>query len=87
VSGDQNHRWQVQASIYKSMLEACLEAGVCKGFTMWGFADMYSWLVVGTNATPNSEPTMFDDQLQPKPAYFAVRDVLSGWGLATPSSP
>jgi len=75
VSGLQSDREALQAAIYRDMLEACLESGVCKGFTVWGLGDKYSWLEA-FQALPNADPTMFDDNLQPKPAYYAVYDTL-----------
>jgi endo-1,4-beta-xylanase len=70
-----------QAQIYKSVLEACLESQVCKSFTFWVVGDKYSFLekpefanVKG--ASLDADPTMFDDELNPKPAYFAIRDML-----------
>jgi endo-1,4-beta-xylanase len=75
VSGLQSDREALQAAIYRDMLEACLESEVCKGFTVWGLGDKYSWLEA-FQALPNADPTMFDDNLQPKPAYDAVYDTL-----------
>ncbi len=57
------------------MLEACLESGVCKGFIVWGLGDEDSWLET-FQALPNADPTMYDDNLQPKPACDAVYDTL-----------
>lgn len=87
VGGDQSQRFAVQAEIYRSMLQACLESGVCKGFTLWGIGDKYSWIETRQDAVPNADPTLFDDQLQPKPAYFAVRSVLQAWEQMSSPTP
>lgn len=75
VPGTQEERYARQAEIYRDMFSACLESGVCKSFAVWGFGDKYSWL---ERTSPDADPTPFDDDLNPKPAYFAIRDVLSG---------
>jgi len=64
-------KWQYEAQLYHDMLQACLESGVCDNFTTWGISDSVSWI-----KEPNADPLMFDQQFKPKPAYFAVRDVL-----------
>jgi endo-1,4-beta-xylanase len=87
VGGDQTQRFAIQAEIYRNMLQACLESGVCKGFTFWGVGDRYSWLETRLDAVPNADPTLFDNQLQPKPAYFAVRDVLRAWSQTPVPTP
>lgn len=81
VSGTQEERYSKQAAIYKDMLQACLESGVCKSFSFWGIGDKYSWIETEkwySRYSPDGIPTLFGDNLKPKPAYFAVRDVLSG---------
>ena len=60
----------VQADTYTATLDACLRTPACRSFTVWGFTDMQSWV-------PKSFPgqgaaTLFDEQLQPKPAYVAL---------------
>jgi endo-1,4-beta-xylanase len=79
VPGTQDERFARQAQIYKEMLEAALESGVCKSFAVWNIGDKYSWI----ETTPSyihystkGDPTPFDDNLKPKPAYFAMLDVL-----------
>jgi endo-1,4-beta-xylanase len=86
VSGTDGERFAVQAAVYRDMLEACLESGVCKGFTVWGLGDKYSWLEA-LQALPNADPTMYDDDLQPKPAYYAVYDTLLRYVTARQASP
>jgi GH35 family endo-1,4-beta-xylanase len=38
--------------------------------------DKYSWLDEERGGDPKADPTMFNDFLQPKPAYYAVFDTL-----------
>jgi endo-1,4-beta-xylanase len=80
VTGSQAQRFARQAQIYKDMFEACLESGVCKSFLFWGISDKYSWLEnqasSGESYSTDADATMFDDDLNPKPAYFTIRDVL-----------
>jgi endo-1,4-beta-xylanase len=79
VGGTSAQRLAAQAAVYRDMLEAALESGVCASFTTFGAGDKYSWIETATDYpgySPVGEPTMFDDDLKPKPAYFAVRDAL-----------
>jgi endo-1,4-beta-xylanase len=65
-----------QADYFARLMRACLDVPRCVSFTVWGFADSHSWIpgwFPGYGAA-----TVFDDRLQPKPAYAAVSDVLSG---------
>ena len=73
------------------MLEACLESGVCDSFATWGISDSTSWITCAYHTCvnePQADPLMFDQDFNPKPAYFAVRDALANTpaaGTATPS--
>jgi endo-1,4-beta-xylanase len=79
--GSQEKRYNLQADIYRSIVEEALDSGVCKSITFWDTGDKYSWLeqpefqnhLLGG---PDADPTLFDEQLKPKPAYFAVQNVL-----------
>jgi len=75
IAGSQEERYQKQAQIYKDMIEAALESGVCRGITFWGDSDAHSWLEFALHR-PNADATMWDDNYQPKPAYFAVYQAL-----------
>ncbi|MCX7840316.1 MAG: endo-1,4-beta-xylanase, partial [Anaerolineae bacterium] len=72
-------------------IEACLENKACKSFDTWGISDAASFYVTNTNPGigpyhPNADPLMFDKDLRPKPAYFAVRDaLLAGIRVPTPT--
>ena len=59
-----------QAKIYGDVVAEALAAGVTE-ISTWGFTDkhLYTWL-------PGAKPLMFDEEYNPKPAYFAIRDAL-----------
>lgn len=73
VPGTLEERYTRQAQVYGDMFSACLESGVCKSFSVWGIGDKYSWL---ERESADADPTLFDDDLKPKPAYFALLDAL-----------
>lgn len=59
-----------QAQIYGDVVSEALAAGITE-ISVWGFTDkhLYTWL-------PGAKPLIFDENYNPKPAYFAVRDAL-----------
>ena len=72
-------RFHKQAEVYRTLIGAALSAGVTDiGF--WGDQDHTSWLnnpeYMGDDVSPLSQPCMWDENGQPKPAYYAVRKVL-----------
>lgn len=81
ASGTTEEKYARQAQVYRDMFEACLESGVCQSFIMFGFRDADSWLVdpnVQRDLGLHGEaPLIFDNNYNPKPAYFAIRDVLT----------
>lgn len=67
---------QMQAKVYGEMLGACLEVGpsVCPNFGYLGLTDRQSWYHgIGLD---DANPLMFDDDFNPKPAFFETRSVL-----------
>ena len=76
VTGTQQERFDIQADIYGEILEACLESGVCKSFTLWGIGDKYSWLERDL-WRHDSDSTLYDDHLNPKTAYFTLLRILA----------
>jgi endo-1,4-beta-xylanase len=83
VSGTQQERFDQQAYIYGQMLEACLESGVCKSFTMWGIGDKYSWLERDFQKY-DADSTIYDNNLKPKPAYFTLLRIFANMLGAEP---
>jgi endo-1,4-beta-xylanase len=68
----------LQAEMYANVMRACLEAPNCDTFVAWGLSDNYSWI---PGFTGNEDwPLLFDAALEPKPAYYAVADVLAKTG-------
>ncbi len=64
----------VQADTYRQVLAACLITKRCKVFVTWGLTDRYSWIPAFTGKP--DVPLLFDVNGQPKPAYYAIRDLL-----------
>jgi endo-1,4-beta-xylanase len=63
-----------QADSFARLLQACLDVQRCVSYTVWGFTDAHSW--VPTTFAGQGAATLFDEQLQPKPAYVALADLL-----------
>jgi len=65
---------QKQAEIYAKIFEICLENPAVQAIQLWGFTDKYSW--VPGFFTGYDHPLIFDRDYNPKPAYFAIKEVL-----------
>lgn len=65
-----------EAQLYGEMLHTCLSVSGCTTFVMWGFTDAHSWIPAYTGHP--DYPLIFDEKYRPKPAYFALENVLSG---------
>ncbi len=66
---------QRQASDFGRLLEACLAVEGCDSFTVWGFADQYSWVPVffpGEGAA-----NLMDEDFTRKPAYDELQRLLA----------
>jgi GH35 family endo-1,4-beta-xylanase len=67
-----------QAQDYYHLMETCLDADNCTAFVIWGVTDKFSWLRnPDYYDNPTVEPLLFDGDYQPKPAYFALMDLLA----------
>jgi endo-1,4-beta-xylanase len=67
-------KFDTEAQIYRDMLSTCLTVKRCTAFVMWGFTDRHSW-IPGATGHPDA-PLIFDVAYRPKPAFFALVDVL-----------
>jgi endo-1,4-beta-xylanase len=72
---DTPDRLAEQARRVGALVEACLEFRRCKSVTFWNLHDGRSWLS-SLFRRDDLAPTLFDTALQPKPAYFSVRQAL-----------
>jgi endo-1,4-beta-xylanase len=68
-------RLVAEAQIYHDMLSTCLSVEQCTAFVMWGFTDHHTW-ISGATGHPDA-PLIFDAAYRPKPAFFALMNVLS----------
>lgn len=75
VKGDTKTRMATQAKIYKDVVDACIESQVCKYIIPFQTGDKFS---VWENDpkfggfSKNADPTIYADDLRPKPAYYAI---------------
>ena len=60
---------------FSQMLQSCLVVRQCISFTVWGFGDADSW--VPGFFTGEGYATIYDVNLNPKPAYFALQQDLA----------
>jgi hypothetical protein len=67
---------QQQAQEFAQVFEICQNVSACAGVTTWGIHDAQSW--VDSTFPEFDAPLMWDDNLNPKPAYQAVLDQLGG---------
>lgn len=56
-----------QADIYAQVVRACRAVDRCKGITVWGFTDRFSWIPDSQEGF--GDATLLDRELEPKPAY------------------
>ena len=74
-----DRKLQQQADAYRSILKVCMEALNCKSFKTWGFTDSSCWKPMSKhNRSYKYEPypLVFDHDLEPKPAYWAMHALL-----------
>jgi endo-1,4-beta-xylanase len=70
----EEEKLELQAKMYRQVIETCLSAENCNAFITWGLTDRYSW-IPGYTGSPDM-PLLFDRTGRPKPAYEAVRQAL-----------
>jgi endo-1,4-beta-xylanase len=79
VPGSQEERWLKQAQIYYDMVKAIRNSGVCNTIIYWNQSDKFSPWENQPDLPEYStiaDPSLFDDNFDPKPAYYAVMQAL-----------
>ncbi|KAA2250729.1 glycoside hydrolase [Solihabitans fulvus] len=78
---------QQQGSDYAAVVNDCLAVPRCVGVSQWGVGDADSW-IPGTFSGYGAA-TMYDNNYQPKPAYYSSADALGkgGGGTITVANP
>lgn len=66
-----------QAQDFADATQACLEAH-CVGITIWDYTDKYSW--IPKHFSGMGAPLLWDENLNKKPAYYAVAETLKTAG-------
>jgi endo-1,4-beta-xylanase len=64
-----------QSADYVSMVGACVDVRECVGVVVWQFTDKYSW--IPTTFPGEGDACLFDAQMNRKPAYTAVANMLA----------
>jgi endo-1,4-beta-xylanase len=65
-----------QAAMYAQVYQFCLNVSACRGVTAWNLHDGASW-IPGTFPGEGAAH-LYNENLQPKPAYFAALETLGG---------
>lgn len=80
LDGTSESKYQKQAEIYATVLRAAIDSGVCKDFYVQTIVDKFSsWEDPSAPLSlvfPDQDPCPYDDNFQPKPAYYAMASVL-----------
>ncbi len=64
---------QTQATAYRNMVNACLQTPNCNAIEIEGIYDGQAWV---NDPTQWGAPVLYDRNMQPKPAYWAVKAAL-----------
>ncbi len=73
VDPARENRFEYQAENYRKAVEACLAVPQCTDIQVWGVQDTRFWFDLEYE---DAAALLFDENFQPKPAYFAVREAL-----------
>lgn len=65
-----------QAELYAMVMEAVLISEYSRSITVWGHTDRYSWINDPGRFPGYSSANLFDEGIEPKPAYHAVLEAM-----------
>jgi endo-1,4-beta-xylanase len=75
VVGTWQRKLEVQRKKFHDITAACMAVSRCRSISVWGVADADSW--VRWAMGEHESPLLFDDNYEPKPAYWGVFDALN----------
>jgi endo-1,4-beta-xylanase len=67
-------RESLQIAVYTKLMDIALSEPNAKSFIMWGYTDLRSWIPQFFPGYGSGH--LFDRQINPKPAYFALKSML-----------
>jgi len=76
LSGTREAKLAQQAEVFRDVVLACIESNVCSRIDIGGLTDTPGDAWIDRGYKQAEAPTLFDEDYQPKPAYFAIRDAL-----------
>ncbi|MEP4095837.1 endo-1,4-beta-xylanase [Reichenbachiella sp.] len=71
--------WADQRIAYENIVATALSKSNCNTVLIWGMSDNDSWIPLKNSACGDATP--HDSIFQKKPAYYGIRDALSGLGI------
>ncbi len=74
-----------QAGVYRQVLKICLDQPACVSFTVWGFTDAFSWIPGYHRGY--GVACLYDPDFVAKPAYTALRTLLTQRRVTASTSP
>lgn len=81
LPGDLAGKLQVQQQVYHDIISACVKEPGFIGVTFWGITDVHSWIndaYINNQPLGPDKPLLFDENYQPKPAYYGAMNALLG---------
>lgn len=72
--GSLEKKLEEQSKIYRDLIETIIDGSKIEALIFWGLDDQHSWITWSENK--NDAPLLFDRNLKPKPAYYAVTEAL-----------
>jgi len=74
LSGSEDYYLKKQAEVCAKIFDICLDNPAVKAIQFWGFTDKYSW--VPGFFKGYGKALLFDENYNPKPCYYAIKEVL-----------
>lgn len=74
LGGSEEYYLKKQAEVYRRIFEICLDNPAVRAIQFWGFTDKYSW--VPGFFKGYGKALIFDENYNPKPCYFAIRELM-----------